>query len=47
MEINKDLIKYVESNIMPQYINNNYGGHGWSHIISVIDRSFELAKNLI
>ena len=44
MEINKDLIKYVESNIMLQYINNNYGGHGWSHIISVIDRSFELAK---
>ena len=45
MEINKDLIKYVESNIMPQYINNNYGGHGWEHIQDVINRSFELMKN--
>ena len=44
MEINKDLIKYVESNIMPQYINNNYGGHGWEHIQDVINRSFELMK---
>lgn len=42
MEINKDLIKYVESNIVPQYINNNYGGHGWEHIQDVINRSFEL-----
>lgn len=44
MEINKDLIKYVESNIMPQYINNNYGGHGWEHIQDVINRSFELME---
>ena len=44
MEINKDLIKYVESNIMPQYVNNNYGGHGWEHIQDVINRSFELME---
>lgn len=29
---------------MIQYDKNNYGGHGWSHIISVIGRSFELAQ---
>lgn len=44
MKISKDLIKYVESNIMPQYINNNYGGHGWEHIQDVINRSFELME---
>ena len=44
MKIDKDLIKYVESNIMPQYINNNYGGHGWEHIQDVINRSFELME---
>lgn len=41
MDVNKELKKYIEENIMIQY-KNNYGGHGWSHIINVIDRSFEL-----
>ena len=44
MKINNELKKYIEEKIMTQYDKNNYGGHGWSHIISVIDRSFELAK---
>ena len=44
MDVNKELKKYIEENIMVQYDNNNYGGHGWNHIVSVIDRSFELAK---
>ena len=40
--INKELKKYIEDTIKPQYINNNYGGHGWEHIQDVIYRSFEL-----
>ena len=40
--INKELKKYIEDVIKPQYINNNYGGHGWEHIQDVIYRSFEL-----
>ena len=44
MKINNELKKHIEEKIMTQYDKNNYGGHGWSHIISVIDRSFELAK---
>ena len=44
IKVDKDLINYVESNIMPQYVNNNYGGHGWEHIQDVINRSFELME---
>lgn len=44
MNINQELKKYIEEKIMTQYDKNNYGGHGWSHIISVIDRSFDLAN---
>lgn len=44
MEINNELKKYIEDNIMIQYDKNNYGGHGWSHIMSVIDRIFELTE---
>lgn len=44
MELNSELKRYIEENIMVKYDENNYGGHGWSHIISVIDRSFELVK---
>ena len=40
--INKELKKYIEDTIKPQYINNNYGGHGWEHIQDVVYRSFEL-----
>ena len=44
MEVNKELKEYIEEKIMTQYDKNNYGGHGWSHIINVIDRTFELAR---
>ena len=44
IKVDKDLINYVESNIMSQYVNNNYGGHGWEHIQDVINRSFELME---
>lgn len=44
MEINKELKEYIEENIMIQYINNNFGGHGWEHIQDVINRSFELIE---
>ena len=40
--INEELKKYIEDTIKTQYINNNYGGHGWEHIQDVINRSFEL-----
>ncbi len=40
--INKDLKKYIETNIFPQYEKNNIGGHGIDHIKYVIKRSFEI-----
>ena len=43
-EINKDLKKCIEENILPQYENNNIGGHGIDHIKYVIERSFEIIK---
>lgn len=43
MDIKKEIKDYITKNIMSQYINNNYGGHGWDHIKDVINRSFELA----
>ncbi len=44
MNVNKELIEYVENNIKPIYVNNNYAGHGWEHIQNVISRSFELME---
>lgn len=44
MKINEALKKYIEENILTQYDINNIGGHGRSHIESVIARSFELAQ---
>lgn len=41
MEINEQLKKYIEENILPQY-DTNIGGHGIAHINEVITRSFEL-----
>ena len=42
--INKELIKYIESEIFPLY-NRNEEGHGINHIRTVIKRSLNLAKN--
>ena len=43
MRINKDLKKYIEENIFPEY-SKNEPAHSLSHIKYVIDRSFELVK---
>ena len=43
-EINKNLEKYIENNVLPQYDTNNIGGHGRDHIETVIKRSFEIVK---
>ena len=42
--LNHDLIKYIESTIFPEY-ELNEAGHGIEHILSVINHSFEIAKN--
>ena len=41
--INKQLIEYVENNILPIYAKND-SGHGIEHIKYVIKRSVEFAK---
>lgn len=41
-KINQELKKYIEENILPQYVLNNIGGHGIEHIKTVIQRSFEI-----
>ena len=41
--INKELKKYIEKNIFPEY-EKNEKGHNIDHIKYVIDRSFELVK---
>ena len=43
MKINKELKKYIEMNIFPQY-DLNESAHGIEHIKMVIDRSFALVK---
>lgn len=45
MEINKELKKYIEENIFPEYIKNDLG-HNIEHIQYVINRSFEFAKTV-
>lgn len=45
MEINKDLKKYIENNILTKY-NNNDRGHGIDHILYVIKRSLKFAQNI-
>lgn len=42
--MNKDLKKYIDENILPQYDANNVGGHGREHIETVIQRCFEIIK---
>lgn len=43
MEINDELKKYIEENILPEY-NKNEKAHGIEHIKYVIDRSFALIR---
>ena len=45
MEINKDLQKYIEENIFPEY-EKNEEGHRIDHIKYVIDRSFKFASTI-
>ena len=40
--LNKELQNYIEKNILPQYDNNNVGGHGRAHIDTVINRCYEI-----
>lgn len=42
--VNKDLKKYIESNILKEYQLNDIG-HGIKHINFVLDRAFELSEN--
>lgn len=42
-EVNKELIKYIEDEVLPQYDKNDKG-HGLSHIKYVIERCFKLLK---
>ena len=41
--MNKDLIKYIEENIFPEY-SKNESGHGIDHIKYVIKRSFDIVS---
>ncbi len=43
IKLKDGLREYVEGTVLPQYDKNNIGGHGITHIIDVIRRSFELA----
>jgi len=45
MKINKDLQKYIEENIFPEY-EKNEEGHRLDHIKYVIDRSFKFASTI-
>ena len=42
--ISVELKKYIEDKIKTQYEKNNYGGHGWEHIVKVLERCFELKE---
>ena len=45
MEVNKELKKYIEDNIFPEYQKNDVG-HGIEHIKYVINRSFQFADTV-
>jgi len=45
MEVNKELVEYIEKNIFPIY-DKNEKGHGIDHIKYVIERSFKFAKEV-
>lgn len=44
MNINTELKKYIEDNILPEYEQNDEG-HNIEHIEFVLDRAFEINKN--
>jgi uncharacterized protein len=39
----EEIVEYLENNILPLY-DNNIGGHGKEHILSVVQRSFEIVN---
>lgn len=41
MDLNENIVKYIEEKIFPQY-DTNIGGHEIEHVKNVINRSFEL-----
>ena len=43
--INKELVEYLDNNIIPCYLNND-SGHNIDHIMYVIDRSMRFAKDI-
>ena len=43
-EISKELKQYIDTQILPQYEENNIGGHGREHIEVVIQRCFEIIE---
>ena len=43
-ELNQELIKYIETQVFPQY-SKNEEGHGINHIKTVIERSLKFAKD--
>lgn len=43
MNINEELKKYIDETIFKEY-DTNIGGHGIEHILTVIERSFEIIK---
>ncbi len=45
MQLNHNLKKYIEKNILPEYINND-SSHGIDHVSYVINRSFKFASNV-
>ena len=42
--VNLELRRHIEENVLSQYDTNNVGGHGRDHIITVINRSLEIAE---
>ena len=44
-DVNRNLKSYVETHILPLYKNNDEG-HQLAHILNVIDRSFEITKDI-
>lgn len=45
MEINRNLQKYIEDEILPSYEKND-SGHNLEHIMYVIDRSLKFASTI-
>lgn len=45
MKLDKDLVKYIEKNIIPNYINFDKA-HNIEHVKSVIDESLKLAESV-